>query len=84
MTHASASRSSFRAHPPAARQRSRLGALFEQWRPVRVLTSASPAQRMQRVIDKLQVLVLRRPNSLKIIEHVLNDLLSEKRRDDDE
>jgi hypothetical protein len=38
---------------------------------------------MQCVIDKLQVLVLRRPNSLMIIEHVLNDLLSEKRRDDD-
>jgi hypothetical protein len=48
------------------------------------LTHASPAQRMQCVIDKLQVLVLRRPNSLMIIEHMLSDLLSEKRRGDDE
>jgi hypothetical protein len=45
--------------------------------------STSPTERMQCVIDKLQVLILRRPNSLTIIEHVLNDLLSEKRRDDD-
>jgi hypothetical protein len=52
--------------------------------PVRVLTRASPEQRMQCVIDKLQVLILRRPNSLMIIEHMLSDLLSEKRRGDDE
>ena len=41
------------------------------------------AQRIQCLIDKLQALILRRPNSLTIIEHVLNDLLSEKRRDDE-
>lgn len=39
---------------------------------------------MQCIIDKLQVLVLRRPNSLMIIERMLSDLLSEKRRGDDE
>jgi hypothetical protein len=49
-----------------------------------MLRTSLPAQRVQRVIDKLQVLILRRPNALKIIEHVLDGLLSEKRRDDEE
>ena len=34
---------------------------------------------MKRVIDKLQILALRRPNALRLLEHVLDGLLSERK-----
>jgi hypothetical protein len=39
-------------------------------------------KRLQRIIDKLQVLMLRRPSNVRIIESVLDGLLSENRHDD--
>jgi len=38
----------------------------------------------ERIVDKLQILMLRRPNMLDIVERVLDGLLSEKRHDDED
>jgi hypothetical protein len=38
---------------------------------------------MKRIIDKLQVLALRRPLALQLLDHVLDGLLSENRSDAD-
>jgi hypothetical protein len=38
--------------------------------------------RTKRLIDKLQVLALRRPNAMRLIEIVVDGLLNERRKDD--
>jgi hypothetical protein len=38
--------------------------------------------RTKRLIDKLQVLALRRPNAMRLIEIVVDGLLHERRKDD--
>ena len=36
-----------------------------------------------RIADKMQLLALRRPNMLHLLEHLLDGMLKESRRDDD-
>jgi len=43
---------------------------------------ATAHKRTKRLIDKLQVLALRRPNAMRLVEKVVDGLLNERRRDD--
>ena len=48
----------------------------------RVKRSKDVNERTRRIASKLQILALRRPHALIIIEHVLDGMLSGKRRED--
>jgi hypothetical protein len=43
---------------------------------------AKTHRRTKRLIDKLQVLALRRPNAMRLVEIVVEGLLNDRRRDD--
>jgi len=47
--------------------------------PVR---SVKTHKRTKRLIDKLQVLALRRPNAMRLVEIVVEGLLNDRRKDD--
>jgi hypothetical protein len=44
--------------------------------------SAKAHKRTKRLIDKLQVLALRRPNAMRLVEIVVDGLLNERRKGD--
>jgi len=44
--------------------------------------SAKTHKRTKRLIDKLQVLALRRPNAMRLVEIVVEGLLNDRRKDD--
>ena len=46
------------------------------------IRSARAPKRTKRLIDKLQVLALRRPNAMRLVEIVVDGLLHERRKDD--
>jgi hypothetical protein len=53
--------------------------------PARRTSGMRPAKthrRTKRLIDKLQVLALRRPNAMRLVEIVVEGLLNDRRRDD--
>jgi hypothetical protein len=43
---------------------------------------AKEHKQTKRLIDKLQVLALRRPNAMRLVEIVVDGLLNERRKDD--
>ena len=45
--------------------------------------STATKQTTRRIADKMQLLALRRPNMLHLLEHMLDGMLSDRRRDDD-
>jgi len=46
------------------------------------IRSAKTHRRTKRLIDRLQVLALRRPNAMRLVEIVVEGLLNDRRKDD--
>ena len=45
--------------------------------------STATKQTTRRIADKMQLLALRRPHMLRLVEHMIDGMLTERRRDDD-
>ena len=49
----------------------------------RATPSTATKETARRIADKMQLLALTRPHMLRLVEHMLDGLVSDRRRDDD-
>jgi hypothetical protein len=66
-----------------ARTSSRRSPISQSKSVARTAPSNATKASARRIADKMQVLALKRPNMLHVVETLLDGMLSEKRREDD-